>query len=54
MTIYYICEYCEQVFSTVETDDQHGSVEVKGICEDCAMEMGLLETASLGSKQYYN
>ncbi|ABI67429.1 hypothetical protein Swol_0072 [Syntrophomonas wolfei subsp. wolfei str. Goettingen G311] len=54
MTIYYICEYCEQVFSTVETEGQDGSVEVKGICEECAMEMGLLEPTSLGGKQYYN
>ena len=54
MTIYYICEYCEEVFSTVETEGQDGSVEVKGICENCAMEMGLLEPASLGGKQYYN
>lgn len=55
MTIYYICEYCEQVFSTVETEGQDGSVEVKGICEDCAMEMGLAEPASLlAAKQYYS
>ncbi|MDD2511016.1 MAG: hypothetical protein PHP26_07545 [Syntrophomonas sp.] len=54
MTIYYICEYCEQVFSTVETEGQEGSVEVKGICEECAMEMGLLEPTSMGGKQYFN
>ncbi len=53
MKIYYICEYCEQVFSVIESGEEEGAVEVKGICEDCAMEMGLMETP-LHNQHFYS
>jgi hypothetical protein len=52
--IYYICEYCERIFSVAETQDGEGDVQVPGICEECAMEMGLLEEPTLPSQHYYS
>ncbi len=54
MQIYYICEYCERIFSVAETQDGEGDVQVPGICEECAMEMGLLEEPTLPSQHYYS
>lgn len=53
MKIYYICEYCERVFQELEVEGEDGAVEVAGICEECALEMGLTEPASL-SQHYYS
>lgn len=53
MNIYYICEYCEQVFSLVEVEGEEGEVHVQGICDECAMEMGLVSPNSL-SQHFYS
>jgi hypothetical protein len=41
MKIYYTCEYCNQVYAVTSVDGVEGAVEIKGICDDCAMEIGL-------------
>ena len=53
LTIYYICEYCERVFQEMEVEGQEGSIPVRGICDECAMEMGLADTGTL-SQHYYS
>jgi len=54
LNIYYICEYCERVFNVVEAEGGDGDVQVAGICEECAMEMGLMENGPTHSQHYYN
>jgi len=41
MRIYYICEFCERIYNEVEVEGEEGAVEVTGICDECAVEMGL-------------
>jgi len=53
LKIYYICEYCERVFQEMEVEGQEGSIPVRGICDECAMEMGLADTGTL-SQHYYS
>ncbi len=53
LKIYYICEYCERVYQELEVEGQEGSIPVNGICNECAMEMGLTSTSAL-SQHYYN
>jgi len=53
MKIYYICEYCERIFQELEVEGEDGAVEVSGMCEECAMEMGLTGPTSV-SRHYYN
>jgi hypothetical protein len=53
LKIYYICEYCEQVFSLVEAEGEEGEVQVQGMCDECALEMGLALPSSL-SQHYYS
>lgn len=53
MRIYYICEYCERVFQEIEVEGEEGAVEVSGICEECALEMGLTNSVSI-NRSYYN
>ncbi|MEQ8201800.1 MAG: hypothetical protein ABRQ24_10320 [Syntrophomonadaceae bacterium] len=53
MKIYYICEYCERVFQEIEVEGGEGSIPVSGICDECAMEMGLTDTSTL-SQHYYS
>lgn len=54
MKIYHICEFCSQVFATSEVEGPEGAVELQGICDDCAGELGFDEQPSLGSYYYYN
>lgn len=55
MKIYYTCEYCNQVYSTTSVDGTEGAVEIKGICDDCAMEIGLIRSPFMASHRiYYN
>lgn len=54
MKIYYICECCDKVFDVVEAGVQEGAVEARGICEDCALEMGLKEVPAISNQHYYN
>lgn len=53
MRIYYICEYCERVFQEIEVEGEEGAVEVSGICEECALEMGLASSVSF-NRPYYS
>lgn len=53
MKIYYICEYCERIFKEVEVEGEDGAVEVAGICEECALEMGMTPI-SLLNQHYYS
>lgn len=52
MKIYYICEYCERVFQELEVQGEEGAVEVAGLCEECAIEMGLAESTPLNQHYY--
>lgn len=54
MKVYYICECCEEVFLVSEADGPEGAMTMQGICDDCALEMGMTETGSLRSQQYYS
>ncbi len=54
MKIAYICEYCERVFQEIEVEgSDYGTIPVVGICEECALEMGLATPESI-SQHYYN
>ena|GEM_PF-288181 len=50
--IYYICEYCERVFNEVEVEGEEGSVQVKGICDECGLEMGIISPSSVNQHYY--
>lgn len=54
MKIYHICEICEKVISVTESAGPDGIASVQGICEDCALEMGLKEDSVLSSRHFYN
>jgi len=54
MKIYYICECCDEIFSIEENGSGTGKVEIRGICNDCALEMGLQEGPALHSQTYYS
>jgi len=54
MKIIYICECCDEVFSIEENGSGSGRAEVRGICNDCALELGLQEEPALHSQSYYN
>jgi len=53
LKIYYICEYCERVFQELEVEGEEGSVEVAGICEECALDMGIT-SSTLINQHYYS
>lgn len=53
MKIYYVCEYCERIFQEIEVQGDMRGVQVSGICDDCAMEMGLTDPGIL-SQHYYS
>jgi hypothetical protein len=50
--IYHVCEICQQVFDVSEKEGYQGSMEMRGMCEDCSQEMGFAET-SLHSRQFF-
>jgi len=54
MKVYYICEYCENVFDIMEAEGQEGAVEFRGICDECALELGLKEIPFMQNQHYYN
>ena len=54
MKVYYVCEYCEEVFLVSEAGGPGGAISMQGICDDCAMEMGMVDAASLRSQSYFN
>ncbi|NLV20673.1 MAG: hypothetical protein GXY49_01560 [Syntrophomonadaceae bacterium] len=54
MKLYYICECCEEVFSIEENGSAPGRAEIRGICNECALEMGLQEVPALHSQSFYN
>jgi hypothetical protein len=55
LKIYYVCEWCQQIFNCSEVEGPDGAVELKGTCEECAREIGLDESvASVNSLHYYN
>lgn len=45
MKIYHVCEICQQVFDVSEKEGYQGSMEMRGMCEDCSQEMGFAETS---------
>jgi hypothetical protein len=53
MRIYYICEFCERIYNEVEVEGEEGAVEVSGMCEDCAVEMGFTGHAPI-NRSYYS
>jgi len=54
LKIYYLCEYCERIFQELEVEGEDGAVEVAGICEECALEMGLTNSVSSLNQHYYS
>ncbi len=44
MKIYQVCEICNSVYNTMEAEGAEGAVELKGVCEDCALEIGTPNT----------
>ncbi|MGI6452633.1 MAG: hypothetical protein ACOX0E_04000 [Syntrophomonadaceae bacterium] len=54
MKVYYVCEYCEQIFSIAETLGLEGALQLKGICDDCAVEMGLKEPPGVTNRHFYS
>lgn len=54
MKIYYICECCDEIFSIEESATGTGKAEIRGICNDCALEMGLQEGPALHSQTFYS
>ncbi len=54
MKIYHVCEYCQQVYSTAEVEGPEGAVQLNGICEDCALELGMNETFNNVGQHFYN
>lgn len=54
MKIYYICEICEMVFSVENSAGPDGFTSVRGICDDCALEMGLKEDPLMSQKHFYH
>jgi len=54
MKVYYICEFCEQVFNETKVDGQEGSIALQGICDECASEMGLNEVSTTGVSHFYH
>jgi ribosome-binding protein aMBF1 (putative translation factor) len=54
MTIYKVCEICDLVINTIEVEGE-GLAEIKGVCEDCAEEIGTNHrTASITNNFWYN
>ncbi len=53
LKIYYICEYCERVFQQIEVEGGDGSIPIKGICNECALDMGLDSSPPI-TQHYYN
>ncbi|MGB4703156.1 MAG: hypothetical protein GXX02_08100 [Syntrophomonadaceae bacterium] len=55
MKIYHVCEICQQVFDTTEVDGyDEGSTEMRGMCEECSLEMGFAEMPLRSQKFFYN
>ncbi len=54
MKVYYVCKYCDQVYNIVEVSEQAGIMEIEGVCNECVLEMGLIEEPHLKSLHYYN
>lgn len=52
MHIYYICEYCERIFNEVEVEGEDGAIQVRGMCDECGLEMGLINNSSLNPHFY--
>ncbi len=54
MKIYYICECCDEVFNMDETGSGEGGIELRGICNDCAMELGMQESPTATARHFYS
>jgi len=54
MKVYHVCEICQQVFDTSEIEGYEGSTEMRGMCEDCSLEMGFAETPLRSHQVFYN
>ncbi len=54
MKIYHVCEYCRQIYSTVEVEGPEGAVQLYGTCDECASELGMGEISSHRGQHFYN
>jgi len=53
MKVYHVCEYCNVV---IDIENQSGPCsyrEVKGICDDCARELGFMDSGEIFSPLYH-
>lgn len=54
MKIYYLCDTCEMVVNAEETDGE-GLVFLRTTCDDCAQEVGLVDSGPRTRfSAYYN
>lgn len=51
--IYYLCDTCELVVNTEEAEGE-GLVFLRTTCNDCAQELGLIDTGHTSFSAYYN
>lgn len=54
MKIYHVCEYCQQIYSTLEVEGPEGAVQLSGTCDDCAQELGMGESFNNMTQHFYN
>ncbi|HZJ84504.1 MAG TPA: hypothetical protein VFD02_03005 [Syntrophomonadaceae bacterium] len=54
MKIYQVCEVCNLVYNTMEAEGAEGAIEIKGICDDCALEIGTRSESMGTSSFWYN
>lgn len=52
MKIYHVCEYCESIIKVQEIAGLEQAVEIKGVCPDCAQEIGF--NGDLLKSHYYH
>lgn len=46
MQLFYVCDYCREVYQSQEAEGPEGAIEIIGVCLDCLEELGLVDDAS--------
>ena len=54
MKVYYVCKYCDQIYNIAEVFGKEGITEVKGVCNECVLDMGAAENPLSSNLHYYN
>lgn len=53
MKIYHVCEYCDAVIDIENKTGPERIHEKKGICYDCARELGLFDSGDIFQHFYH-